>query len=656
MKNSLYFALAASLLAFASCDDEDFTDWAAPTQIENAPGSVDAPEATVTEGGFINLAELPEGTTTVSLFKLTVSGCQLTSTVVKVSGTEYETDANGTFAVSDLENAIISAYGRAPEVRTLEAEVIGNVKCGENNYRMNYPIQIQAQLSAPLIESAYYLVGDMCGWSADAMLPFSHVGDGNVYDFPCFTVTFETTTADQYWKIIGQNGVDAGDIWSDAIGVAIDGDVSTEGYLTSNNPGAGKIEQPGKYKLTINMMEGTYLLETVKYEEFIYYIGATDGWTNAIQRLKLTDGENGVYTGFVYCADPNGWGNQFKFQQVPGDWSTEINSGNFTTFDGAATDCAGNIGVSGGESVYFFEVSLGGLSIKATEITNMNLVGDFNGWNAADDAQQMTWNADEFCYVMEAPQVTSAGWKFTANNDWAINLGGDCSNLTQDGANITMTGEIIKLYPCRTNSDNLYCKFGNDPLPSYPDFIYLPGNAQGWSPATAPALAHQGGGFFTGFAYMDGEFKFTQERAWAAEYNNSSFSTVSEGFDLGNKDGGNINCSVSGVYYFEVNVATGDLKATLINNMNLVGDFNGWNAADDAQQMTWNADELCYEISGAGVNANGWKFTANNDWGINLGGSVDNLSQNGDNLSAEGGNIKLYPCRTTGNNIYCTVE
>lgn len=459
MKNSLYFALAASIVAFASCDDEDFTDWAAPTQIQNAQGSVDNADGSVTAGGFIDIAELPEGTTSVSLFKVNVSNCELTSVKVMLQGNEYESDANGTFAVADLENAIISEYGRAPEPRTLVAKVVGRVKSGANIYGFNEPIQIQAKLSAPEIESGYYLVGDMCGWSADAMLPFKHVGEGNVYDYPCFTITFETSAADQYWKIVGQKGVDAGDIWSDAIGVEIDGDVSTEGFLTTNNPGAGKIEEPGKYKMTINMLEGTYTIEAVTYDDFIYFIGATNGWINdaAHQKLALSDKDSGTYTGFIYCADPNGWGNEYKFQRTEGDWGTELNNSHFTTYEGAATDCGSNLGVSGGESVYFFEVSLGNQSIKATEITNMNLVGDFNGWNAADDAQQMTWNAEELCWTITNAGVNANGWKFTANNDWGINLGGQLNDLTANGDNISVVGTTIKLYPTRTDKTSIYC-------------------------------------------------------------------------------------------------------------------------------------------------------------------------------------------------------
>ena len=36
------------------------------------------------------------------------------------------------------------------------------------------------------------------------------------------------------------------------------------------------------------------------------------------------------------------------------------------------------------------------LPLLITKITNMNLVGDFNGWNAADDAQQMTWDYQDY--------------------------------------------------------------------------------------------------------------------------------------------------------------------------------------------------------------------------------------------------------------------
>ena len=124
---------------------------------------------------------------------------------------------------------------------------------------------------------------------------------------------------------------------------------------------------------------------------------------------------------------------------------------------GDFADGGGNIKATAGEGVYFVNLDLSALTLNAVRITNMNLVGDFNGWNPGDDAQQMTWDAENFCYVIRAAGVTANGWKFTANNDWGINLGGDLNNLVGNGDNISAVGSIIKLYPTRKTSDNIYC-------------------------------------------------------------------------------------------------------------------------------------------------------------------------------------------------------
>ena len=87
--------------------------------------------------------------------------------------------------------------------------------------------------------------------------------------------------------------------------------------------------------------------------------------------------------------------------------------------------------------------------------------------------------------------------------------------------------------------------------------------------------------------------------------------------------------------------------------MGLIGDFNGWGGD---VEMTWNPTDFCYEAFNPGVNANGWKFRMNSDWAINLGGDINNLTQDGANITLEGNTIKLYPTRKTSNNIYCTIE
>ena len=212
---------------------------------------------------------------------------------------------------------------------------------------------------------------------------------------------------------------------------------------------------------------------------------------------------------------------------------------------------------------------------------------------------------------------------------------------------------------------------------NFTEFIYVPGNGQkyntaaegmpewGWTPELAAALQSQNfDGIYTGYVYLDGGFKFTKERNWNAEYNWTDFNEVPSFLNNGAGTDTNLYCDEPGLYYLTVDVASGKISGSKINNMNLVGDFNGWNAADDAQQMTWDAANLCYTITGAGVTANGWKFTTNNGWDINLGSNdsvepsskLSDLIANGKNIGVAGSTIKLYPCRTTSDNIYCTVE
>ena len=154
-------------------------------------------------------------------------------------------------------------------------------------------------------------------------------------------------------------------------------------------------------------------------------------------------------------ADPNGWGNQFKFQRVAGSWDNEINSGTFTGgISGDLEDAGGNIGAAAGEGVYYVELDLGAATLKGTRVTTMGIIGEFNGWSGD---VEMTWNPTDYCFVATRVGVTAAGWKFRVNSDWGINLGGELTNLWLDGSNLFVDGNIVKLYPTRKDNDNIYC-------------------------------------------------------------------------------------------------------------------------------------------------------------------------------------------------------
>ena len=450
-------------MSMVSCT-EDFTDWAHP-QTNPEEKAVAFGDGSVTPVDYvIKLADvLTETVKVASIVAPTTSNAAYTPTYkINFDGQSFDIDAEGNMATADLANYIVEKYGKRPTERDIDATIDAWVSNGSTAVKMatSEKFQVKAIPEAPVIEEGYYLVGDMFttedvnGWTKAAAKAFKH-SDKDVYEDPVFTISFETKKPDQYWKIIPKKNIDADDLWAaGVVGPKVDGDDSMTGLLTNGEAKVGKIAKAGKYKLTINMMDYSYTLEEVNYDPFIYFIGATDGWTNAEQKLALVDDAKGVYTGYLYCADPNGWGNQFKFQRVAGSWDNEINSGTFSTFSGAATSEGGNIGVNAGEGVYYFDVNLGEGIIKATKVETMGIIGGFNNW--AGDAP-MTWNAEEYCFEATNVGVTADGWKFRVNGGWDINLGGSLDNLTAGGDNISVAGNTVKLYPTRKTSDNIYC-------------------------------------------------------------------------------------------------------------------------------------------------------------------------------------------------------
>ena len=449
-------------MSMVSCT-EDYTDWGNP-QSNPQEEAVSFGDGSVTPVDVIDLAKVEtEKVKVASIVAPTSSNAAYTPNYkINFDGQSFDIDADGNMATAELTSYIVDKYGKRPTERDIDATLDAWVSNGATAVKMatSEKFQIKAIPEAPVIEEGYYLVGDMFttddvnGWTKEVAKAFNH-SDKDVYEDPVFTVSFETTKADQYWKIIPKKNIDSGEIWAaGVVGPKVDGDDSMTGALTNGDAKAGKIAKAGKYKLTINMMDYTYTIEEVKYDPFIYFIGATDGWTNAEQKLALVDANTGTYTGFLYCADPNNWGNQFKFQRVAGSWDNEINAGAFNTFDGAATNENGNIGVNAGEGVYYFDVNLANGTIKATKVETMGIIGGFNNWGG--DAA-MTWNAEEYCFEATNVGVTADGWKFRVNGGWDINLGGSLNNLTAGGDNIAVAGNTIKLYPTRKTSDNIYC-------------------------------------------------------------------------------------------------------------------------------------------------------------------------------------------------------
>lgn len=457
------------LMSMVSCT-EDYTDWGNP-QSNPKEEAVSFGNGSVTPVDVINLADVKtEKVKVASIVAPTSSDAAYTPTYkINFDGQSFDIDADGNMATAELTSYIVDKWGKRPTERDIDATLDAWVSNGSTAVKMttSATFQVKAIPEAPVIEDGYYLVGDMFnveavgdapavdGWNTvSAKQAFKH-SDKDVYEDPVFTITFETTKANQYWKIIPKKNVDAGNWAAGVVGPKVDGDDSMTGLLTNGDAKAGKIAKAGKYKLTIDMMDYSYTLEEVNYDPFIYFISSTDGWKSNDQKLALVDDAKGVYTGYVYLADPNAAGFEFKFQRAQGNWDTAIGAGTFVSFGGAAIGVDnGNIGVNAGKGVYYMDVNLSEGTITATKIETMGMIGGFNNW---DGDAPMTWNAEEYCFEATNVGVTADGWKFRVNGGWDINLGGSLNNLTAGGDNITVAGNTVKLYPTRKTNDNIYC-------------------------------------------------------------------------------------------------------------------------------------------------------------------------------------------------------
>lgn len=405
-------------MSMVSCT-EDYTDWGNP-QSNSQEEAVAFGNGSVTPVDVINLADVTtEKIKVASIVAPTSSDAAYTPNYkINFDGQSFDIDAEGNMAKADLVNYITNKYGKRPKERDIDATLDAWQSNGSTAVKMvtSETFQVKAIPEAPFIDNGYYLVGDMFttddvnGWTKGVAKAFNH-SEKDVYDDPVFTVSFETTKADQYWKIIPKKNIDADDLWAPGVvGPKVDGDDSMTGALTNGEAKAGKIAKAGKYKLTINMMDYSYTIEEVNYDPFIYFIGSTDGWKSNDQKLALVDDAKGVYTGYVYLADPNNAGFEFKFQRAPGNWDTAIGAGTFVSFAGAAIGVDnGNLGVNAGEGVYYMDVNLSEGTITATKVETMGMIGGFNNW---DGDAGMTWNAEEYCFEATNAGVTADGWKF----------------------------------------------------------------------------------------------------------------------------------------------------------------------------------------------------------------------------------------------------
>lgn len=448
MKKTLLYSLAAmASLALASCAG-DYDDWANPQANEQeasaakygvtfANGS-EAEGSMADEDGIINLVTVNSTDANVSGFTLKdlkVNGVAVNGTMI---GNSVQVSA------SELEKLVCEQNkSRASVARDLnvETQVSINLASGDavSITKGETTGKFTPTATPQLDEKGYYMLGQVNGneWDAKSPVWMNKISDG-VYQLKV------TTTADKNWfKFYAGSNFVSGDwdsINKGALGCKENGSEDAFGYILYNGDSWGELQTPvipgaGTWIVTLDMNNLTYTVG----KPILYMAGDANGWATN----DYLAGEDGVhFTGYMYLNQ-----NGFKFCTQP-EWKGTNYGADFNTAPDAA-----NITMTETAGYYKVDVDLESKSYVLTPITTIGIIGSAspNGWDSDVDMTYVPYNAEtkELGYwEIKDVTLTSGEIKFRANDDWAINWGGDANALTQGGANISVDAGTydIKLY------------------------------------------------------------------------------------------------------------------------------------------------------------------------------------------------------------------
>lgn len=295
----------------------------------------------------------------------------------------------------------------------------GNIVLTVGLHYIHFDLENLKLVDVPL--TSIGLIGEAVGgWDADAA-KFTYDAEKGVW-----TAVVENVVAEKEYK------VRFNDMW-DVVDAEGNGyNISLGGAFDNLVMGGGNLKAGynGKVTFTLNLFDAPYTLaEAGPAPKLLHIIGAYQGWSHDAAHSTIK-GDNGVLTGYFYV--PNAESKEFKF-------CTDLNWNgiNYGMADGViSTDGgAGNITLEPG--LWHIKFDYYANTLTTTAITKVGLIGNgdiFGAWGTdvemAYNETTQTWNVT----INNVPADNE--YKVRFNADWGINLGGDATNLTQDGANL----------------------------------------------------------------------------------------------------------------------------------------------------------------------------------------------------------------------------
>ena len=326
------------------------------------------------------------------------------------------------------------------------------------------------KVEAVNVADAYYLIGGPGEWNAESALTmqFSH-SSKDVIEDPVFTYTFESTGSEMWFAFGDKDAIDAvgAGTWNKLFGTkgdskdlsgSFDRRYNLDGDHSFCVDGAAKF-----YRFTVNMVEMTYEITPLNFQQYIYEAGVNNGWGSTEQPLYCADG-NGTYTGFFYAKEDS-WTDgkgAFKFRGAADNWD----NGNYGTGTLNVADLTGTLiddknsgNIMPQPGFYRADVNLADMTYKLTSINKVYVVGSAvnNDW---DNGVEMTYNVEKLCWECDATFTEAGVIKFKGNGTWDTadgNWGGSLDNIingSNDNIPVSLSGDVhIEFYPlCETKA------------------------------------------------------------------------------------------------------------------------------------------------------------------------------------------------------------
>lgn len=283
------------------------------------------------------------------------------------------------------------------------------------------------------------------------------------------------------------------------------------------------------------------------------------------------------------------------------------------------------------------------------------LLGTINGWSVGG-ALQMNHSGKDvyddpvFTYVVDldgsewlwkvVPQSTYETGDWVDGDDAAFGVATDgdgalsgklVGRTATENCGAGCLNGVVGKYVMVINLEMMTYEFS----PVY-DFLYTPGDANGWSqPASAKLYPTADGVNYESWLPLKGNFKFSTQADW----NGINYGAGAEAGTLSTDGGaGNLTVADEGYYCVRANLVsmTWEILYGPVQSWGLIGVNGAWGDSDDIV-MTPDADGQVWKATVTFTSGTDFKFRANGAWDIQYGNGGSNL----DDLVCDGGSGNL---------------